>query len=107
MTQLEYLKSLGISEKRIADFVAYHQANPEIWKYFQEFSLEAAKIGKSIGANAIRERIRWEVEIELRQDFKFNNNYTPLYARMFVKKYPQFADFFEFRDLKEDVKELS
>jgi hypothetical protein len=81
-------------------FVAYHRSNPELWKAFERFALEAANRGKRIGAKAIMERVRWEAEIERGDEFKVCNSYTAYYARIFAAKHPRFSELFEFRNIK-------
>jgi hypothetical protein len=82
-----------------AAFLAYHKSNPEVWREFERFALEAANKRKHYGAKSIMERVRWESEIAYGKDFKANNNFTAYYSRIFAAKYPLF-DLFEFRKLK-------
>lgn len=93
------LIAMGVPVDTTDDFLNYHESNPEIWKHFNRFALLAAVSGKKIGAKAIFERVRWEVEIENSQDFKVNNNYAAYYARAFELKHPQYKGFFEFRTI--------
>jgi hypothetical protein len=82
-------------------FFTYDQENPDIWKAFEKFSLEAASKGrKYIGAKMIYERIRWYTQIEAKTGFKINNNYTSYYARKFQEEYPQLEGLFRTRKLK-------
>lgn len=82
-------------------FIEFHKANPDVWEMFKRFAFSARESGRKChSAKSIMERIRWEVETVHRSDFKINNNFTALYARMLVQKYPEFGEFFEFRELK-------
>jgi hypothetical protein len=45
------------------------------------------------------EVIRFHVSMDNGEGVKINNNYTSDYARKFIKKYPQYSNFFEFRTL--------
>lgn len=93
------LVAQGVTVETVIAFRQYHRDNPKVWPWFERFALEAAKRGKQRGAKAIMERVRWEAEIEQGGEFKANNNYTAYYARVFVKKYPQYNGFFEFREV--------
>lgn len=81
-------------------FSDYVHANRGVWEAFERFALEAAATGrKHFGAKLIVERVRWECEIEQRGEFKCNNNFTAYLARLFVTKYPEHRDLFEFREV--------
>lgn len=82
-------------------FRAYHRENPEIWPQFKKFAFEMLNSGrKRYSAKSIMERIRWDFEIKNSdRDFKVDNNFTAIYARVLVHRFPEFADFFEFRHL--------
>ena len=82
-------------------FKEFHAANPEVWILFQEFTFKSISAGRAhYSCNAIFERIRWHVDIDTRGDAaKLNNNFRPYYARMFIAKNPEYADFFRNRRL--------
>lgn len=91
-----------IDDDTLKAFALYHSQNPEIWKLFLRFSVEAKKGGrKRYSAKGIMERIRWECEIGGANGggFKVNNNFTALYVRALCGMYPQFNGFFEKRTL--------
>lgn len=89
-TKLEFLKK---------DAELYDEQNPEIWEFFQKFSLQMINRGYSrIGSKMIFERIRWETMIIGKGIFKVNNNYTPYYARKFERLYPHFEGIFAKRE---------
>lgn len=85
----------------LTTFRDYHRKNPEIWPLFVRFAAEAKAAGhKEYSAKTIFERIRWEISIVNRgQEFKLNNNFTSLYARLLMAKDANFKDFFEVRKL--------
>ena len=91
------LIAAGIPADTVDSFLIYHKNNPAIWLHFESFANHAAMRGKKIGAKAIFERVRWEVEINEGHDFKVNNNYAAYYARAFEIKHPGHKGFFEFR----------
>lgn len=80
-------------------FIQYHNDNPHIYALFVKYAKQAHNAGyMHYSANAIFERIRWHVDVETRGDqFKMNNNYRALYARMAMKDYPELRDFFRTR----------
>lgn len=79
---------------------AYHKAHPEVWDMFVKFTRQAIARGyKNYSVYAIFERIRWEMEVggDGENEFKINNNYRTLYARRFMKMYPEHDGFFRTR----------
>lgn len=89
----------GIDDKTMRSFRDYHNENPEIYGWFCDFARAAKKTRDRYSAKTIMERVRWEVEMQSGQEFKINNDYTALYARLFVFNNPNFEGFFEFRTL--------
>ena len=89
---------------------AFHDEHPEVWRLFVKFTNNVIEAGfKNYSANAIFERIRWEVDVtraplrryvaeQNRQPFKLNNNYRAFYARRFHKMYPRYDGFFRTRE---------
>jgi len=69
---------------------------------FCALALGRIKLGfKHYSADAIFHRIRWEMtkpEYKEGEEFKINNNYTSVYARGFMNKYPEHAGFFRLRE---------
>lgn len=86
-----------------AQFEKFHATNPQMFKLFGRFAVEAREIGMTHCAAAlIFERMRWETAIASKgEPFKINNNYKPLYARMFMRDNPSFRGFFRTRTLGE------
>ena len=81
-----------------AAFLTYDEQSPEIWRQFEEISLDLIKRGyKHYSAYAILEVIRYHTGLRGGDDFKINNNYRSGYARKFLAKYPQLKGFFEIR----------
>ena len=80
----------------------FHAENPEVWRLFVRFTLEAVGRGfNTYSVAAIFERIRWEsdqADAEGRSTFKLNNNHRAYYARWFMATYPQCRGFFRLRD---------
>jgi hypothetical protein len=80
-------------------FVAFHTANPDVFKLFEKFTLQLIGAGRQhYGIAAITERIRWHLNVDTKGDeVKINNDFKAYYARMFVAKHPQHAGFFQMR----------
>lgn len=70
------LYSIGVPERTILSFIDRHKRDKYIWKLFEQYALRAAQKDKKIGAKAI------------------------YYARVFAIAHPEYADFFEFRQVK-------
>jgi hypothetical protein len=87
--------------KRQAQFDKWHEDNPGIWEYFQQFSFEAMRHGhKKISHWLIINRIRWEVFIVTTgKDFKISNNLIAFYARLWQKTYPQHKTLFNTKQM--------
>lgn len=68
---------------------------------FIRFAREVKAAGhRRYSAEAIVQRIRWHTQIETKgDDFKLNNWYRALYARMLMEQLPlEFDGFFETRE---------
>lgn len=88
----------GIENK---EFLEYHKTNPHLYDAFKAVAFDAIRMGfKSYGANGIFEIIRWKRAERGEGEFKINNNYAPLFARLFANEYPQYSSFFKFRKSK-------
>lgn len=76
------------------------QANPHVYDMFCKFTSRARNAGfKRYSANAIFERIRWHMDVEINGDvFKMNNNYRAFYARKFMENNRGCDGFFETRE---------
>jgi hypothetical protein len=85
-------------------FCAYHEANPHLYKKFEELTLQTiAKGFKNYGSKGIVELIRWHTGISSNGDvFKVSNQYTAFYARLFEKLHPEHKGFFRKKKSKFD-----
>lgn len=98
MTQLKLNLFEGIENK---EFLEYHKTNPHLYEAFKQVAFDAMSMGfTSYGANGIFEIIRWKRAERGEGEFKINNNYAPLFARVFVNEYPHHSGFFRFRKSK-------
>ena len=80
-------------------FNEYHRQNPHIYQAFEKKTLEAISRGyKHCSAKGVFEILRWETAVAANHDeYKINNNYTPFYARLFMKNHPEHQEFFRVR----------
>lgn len=88
------------NDEMIAQFKAFHRQHPEVYAAFVQYTFELINAGRTHGAaKMVIERMRWESHVNAAygSDFKINNNYAPLYARMFMHNYKQYDGFFRTR----------
>jgi hypothetical protein len=87
-------------------FCQYHQDNPQVYVAFKDFTWKTIARGfKHYSAKGVFELVRWHTGVAGNDQFKINNNYTPFYARLFEKDYPEHAGFFRQRESKFDEKQ--
>ncbi|MBC8324318.1 MAG: hypothetical protein H8E27_01655 [Verrucomicrobia subdivision 3 bacterium] len=76
-------------------WASYHQAHPEVYRRFIQFTLEVIEAGREhYSAQAIIERIRWETEIQGGGEFKLPNAHVAFYSRLFMEDHPMHDGFF-------------
>lgn len=86
-------------------FTIFHNENTSVYEAFKKFTFRAIEKGfNHCSADFIFHIIRWETAItdQQQEGFKVNNNFTSLYARMFMDEFPQHKDFFRIRKSKYD-----
>ena len=83
-------------------FKEFDKENPDIFLLFKKYFFILFEKGvKKTSSKMIINRIRWEVYVETTgKPYKINDCFTSHYARKFVKEYPDFSGYFEFRKLK-------
>ena len=94
-------------QDKVKAFVAFHRANPEVYRLFTRFAAEAMAAGhKRMSADAIMHRVRWETDVVTRgaggmngKGLKINNNHIAYYARLYASESGN-NDFFTFREIK-------
>lgn len=87
-------------EQLIAEFEAFHRANPQVFATFTRFANEAVNSGRPrFGAQMIIERVRWYTLVETSDpDFKINNNHAAFYTVLWQARNPGYAHLFNNRD---------
>lgn len=86
----------------VGAFRRFHEENPQVWRLFRRFALEAAQTGRTrFGAKMVWERMRWYTNVETNdQSVKLNSNWAAHYARLFVDTHPQHRELFELRRIR-------
>ena len=80
----------------------YDRKHPQIWQQFEKTAITLINRGyKHLGAKQICEYIRFNSPSAAEAP-KISNNMTAYYSRKFVSLHPQYKDFFEFRERKEN-----
>jgi hypothetical protein len=90
----------GVPPKTIDAFADALRDSPEVWREFERLALHTIRLNKRVGAMAILNKIRWDVEVESSGEWKVNNNWAPYYARAFELKHPAHNGYFEKRAIK-------
>lgn len=82
-------------------FQEFHQANPHVAQALAEMAFALRNRGHDhFGMKALFEALRFQYALQTNDpnsEFRLNNNYTALYARYLMKKYPELEGFFETR----------
>jgi len=84
-------------------FEQFHAAHPEVYAYLVALCQELRRRGfQRYGIKSLWERARWhfQVERELGEEWKLNNNYHSRYARKIMAEHPELSGFFEVREIK-------
>lgn len=105
MNLLDYIEAQTprISNRKTIQesFEEFHYCNPHVFKMFVQYARQAKSRGyEKFSAKAIFERLRWYYNFEVvsEDEWKLNNNYTALFARLAIKEYPEFEGFFQLRE---------
>lgn len=86
----------------VENFIKHDIANPNVYKLFERFALEASKYKQKYSAKSIFHRIRWETMVsEKDSQYKIDDGWISHYARKFMDNYPELKDFFEVRIRKD------
>jgi len=95
--------------EREARFMAFHKANPIVYRLWDQFTREAlAKGHRRVGAALIMERIRWETSIRLvdstlnGEPLKINDHHKAYYSRLWMKNNPVHKGLFNTRSVQGD-----
>lgn len=93
-------KGLTIQER----FEAFRELNPHIEELLTREAHRALGQGWSrIGIDFLYHRLRWVYAVQTERDpgdFRLNDHYTSRYARLLIRKHPEFGGLFETRRLR-------
>lgn len=91
-----------VPAKRRVLFLEHVSKNMGEWKDVEAELLRRCKRGDTrICGMGFVDEVRRERKAEGGPDFVVNNNWSPMYCRLFALKYPEYRGRFEFRKLKE------
>jgi hypothetical protein len=83
------------------DFWAFHIANPCVYQELRDHALELRRRGRThYGIKALFEVVRFHRALQTldpKYEWKLNNNYSSLYARMLMANEPELRNFFHTR----------
>jgi hypothetical protein len=102
-----------VGKPREAFIPAFRQklnANPVLYYLFEKFALEAVAAGfDHFSADLVFQRMRWYTDIEARgradtagDEWRLNNNFRTLLARLFILIHPEHSKLFELREKQKD-----
>jgi hypothetical protein len=91
----EALRADNIPFSTIDRVIAYIRENPDVWRHFERFALEAIHRRRTFGAKAVFDRVRWELQMETGEPVKTDANLPYYYARIFEAKYPEHRAYFK------------
>lgn len=80
-------------------FEAFHQANPHVYEALRRMALDMRLRGmQRYGIAGLFEVLRYRYAMQSNGDeYKLNNDYRALYARLLMEREPALRDFFELR----------
>jgi hypothetical protein len=83
-----------------ANFKKFHEENPHVYEGLLALTRQAYDRGRSrIGIKMLFEVLRWNRMIQTNEtQFKLNNNYHALYARLIMDLNPELEGIFETRE---------
>lgn len=89
------------------DFWAFHRANPHVYQRLRTLAVQLKERGHSkLGIGMLFEVVRWQTMMRTSDpssEFKLNNNYRALYARLLMESESELAGIFETRQLHRDT----
>ena len=90
-------------------FAEFHRLNPHVYEAMVGVALDikrgrgTRRGRKKYSIYGITELVRWgfiKATNDPNSDYKINNNYRPLYARLIMEKVPELAGFFNTREIR-------
>jgi hypothetical protein len=86
-----------------ARFEEFHRDNPHVYAELVKLARRARGRGvERLGIKMLWEVLRWQLQIETyhpgQNEFRLNNNFHSLYARLLMEENPELRDLFETRE---------
>ena len=80
-------------------FAEFHRCNPQVYQALRAVSLDTRRVGvRRWSVDAAMHIVRWRYRLQTKGDeFRINNSYSALYARLLMEREPELAGFFELR----------
>jgi hypothetical protein len=84
-----------------ARFWQFCQENPDVYRLFDKFTRELISRGhQNYSADSVLHRIRWETSLQTSDEpFRLNNDFTPYFARRWMRDHADYQGFFRTRRL--------
>ena len=81
-------------------FGQFHKDNPEVYEQLKRLALQMRCTGRAhYGIKGLFKVLRWHHSLKTTDDdYKLNNNYHALYARLLMKQEPSLKGFFQSRE---------
>lgn len=96
---------------KLDDFQSFHNSNSKVYTYFSKLTKLKIKRGaKSLKAMDIVNEIRRDKRVKtttMKTGPKIDNNHVSFYARLFMKRNPEYNGIFKVRRLKDAPKSVS
>lgn len=90
-------KSLSIEERA----KVFHEANPQVLEAMRRIARQRVKNGATrIGVKSLWEELRETLRVQKVGEYKLNNTFTSIYARMLLDIEPELRTFIELRKRK-------
>lgn len=84
----------GYSDQVVRKFLDFHKRKPEVYQAFKDVILKVRSRGRERwGAKAAMEIVRYKLNIEKDGEYKIQNSFTALYARVLLYKHPELEGF--------------
>jgi len=95
----------SVSDETYNRFLVFHRDNPHVYQELKKLAFSLTKRGFSkYSIKGLFEVLRYNESIQTSgRDFKLNNNYTSLYARMLMQNEASLVGFFSTRMRGRDV----
>jgi len=95
------LRTGMVEAKHVDAFIDFHVENPHVYDMLVRLALRAKRKGSCPGIGCLFEVMRYRFTlVTTGNEFKLNNNFRSLYARVMSVREPELRNYFEFRDLR-------